>query len=106
MYLVQNRQLKRRQMGVLFHNLPPIRYLLAALVRLVVIGLALLLMGIVTAFRVDAEVHFAHMASAAVSWAVYAVLLILHAAKKIGPMKFAIGAVLAFFLPLIQLAFS
>lgn len=106
MYLIQNRQLKRHHMGVLFHQLPPIRYLLSALVRLVVIGLALLLLGIVTAFRVDGEVHLAHVGSAAVAWAIYALLTILHRARKIGPTKFATGAVVAFFFPLIHLAFA
>ena len=106
MYLVQNRQLKRHQMGVLFHNLPPIRHLLSALVRLVVIGLVLLGVGIVTAFRVEGDVHLAHMGSAAVSWVVYALLMTLHAVKKVGPVKFATGAVLAFCFPLIHLAFS
>ena len=105
MHLLQNRQLKRRQMGLLFHNLPPIRYLLSALVRLVAIGLALLLVGIATAFLVEGEVHWAHVGSAVVSWVIYALLMILHLTKKIGPTKFAAGAVAAFLFPLIHLAF-
>lgn len=103
MYLVQDRQLKQHHLGSLFHNLPPIRYLTDALVRVIGIGLMLFGVGIVTAFFVDVEVDLLHIVGPIIVWLAYAVLLGLYIGRQMGPKKFAAGAAIGFLIPLLLL---
>ncbi|MCB1077000.1 MAG: cytochrome c biogenesis protein CcsA [Verrucomicrobiae bacterium] len=104
MYLVQDRQLKRHQLGALFYNLPPIRYLVDAIVRLGGIGLALLTVGIVSAFLMEKRPEPLHLGMAFAVWLGYAVLLGWHFSSASTPRRFAIASIVVFLLPLTQLA--
>ena len=104
MYLVQDRQLKKHRMGSLFHNLPPIRYLVDALVRVIGIGLMLFGAGIATAFFVAVDVDLLHTVAPIVVWAMYATLLGLFLGRLLGPKKFAASAAIGFAVPLLLLA--
>lgn len=103
MYFVQDRQLKSRHLGTLFHNLPPIRYLVDALKRLLGFGLVLLTAGIVSAFLMSEKTDPLHAFAPVILWVVYATLLGLHLCKWIGPRKFAAGAIVAAILSLLTL---
>ena len=103
MYLVQDRLLKTRDLNVLFYNLPPIRYLVKAIVRLLGIGLLLLTVGIFSAYLMREEPSAMHLALSYSVWAGYAVLLGLYFGRRLGPKPFALGAALVFALPLVTL---
>lgn len=104
MYLVQDRQLKRHQLGALFYNLPPIRYLVDAIVRLGGIGLGLLTVGIVSAFLMEKRPDALHLGMAFAVWLGYALLMGWHFSGASTPRRFAIAAIVVFLLPLTQLA--
>lgn len=103
MYLVQDRQLKRHQLGALFYNLPPIRYLASAIVRLGGIGLGLLSIGIVSAFLMQKRPDALHLGMAFAVWLGYAGLLGWHFSGASTPRRLALAAILVFLLPLAQL---
>ena len=87
MYLVQDRQLKSHHTGKLFYSLPPIRYLTQALLRLLIIGTALLTIGIIAAFFMDQFPNALHLIVSGAVWLVYAVLLGIHLAKRLPPKQ-------------------
>lgn len=103
MYQVQDRQLKQQQLGALFYQLPPIRYLADAIVRLVVGGTFLLTIAIVSAFLQESEPDPKHFTMAFVVWIAYAALLGWHFSGKTTPRRIALGAVIVFIFPLLQL---
>lgn len=103
MFLVQDRQLKKHQLKALFYNLPPIRYLIVAVFRLIGIGLILLAIGTFSAFLMENVPAPMHQGLSMVTWIVYATLLALHASNRIGNAKLAQGAMIAFLLPVITL---
>ncbi len=103
MYLVQNRQLKRKQLKALFYNLPPIRYLLTAVVRLIVIGVVLLTIGTISAFFMRNVPIPLHQGLSILTWLAYVILLALYLSKRIGNTKFAQGAMVLFSLPILIL---
>lgn len=103
MYLVQDHLLKTRDLNALFYNLPPIRYLVNAIARLLSIGLFLLTVGIFTAYLMRTEPSALHLALSYSVWAGYAVLLGLYFGRRLGPKAFALGAALVFSLPLATL---
>ena len=103
MYLVQDHQLKKHQLGPLFHNLPPIRYLVDALKRILAIGITLLAVGIGSAFFMGVRTDAFHMMLPILLWVIYAVLLGLQVANRISPKKFAAGAVAAALLAFLTL---
>lgn len=104
MYLVQDRQLKKHHLGALFYQLPPIRYLLDAIVRLVVVGSILLTIGIVSAFFQESEPDPKHYSMAIAVWVGYVALLAWHFSGKSTPKRTAAGAIAVFLLPLALLA--
>lgn len=103
MYLVQDRQLKKQQLGTLFYQMPPIRYLSDAIVRLVGIGTLLLTIGIVSAFLQESEPDPKHFSLAFVVWIAYAVLLVWNFSGKSTPKRTALGAIAVFAFPLLLL---
>ena len=105
MWLVQNRQLKSRKPGNLFYNLPPIRYLADALVRLLGIGLALISVGIVSAFLMKTEASKLHLASSGAVWLVYALILATYFFKRFSPKLLSLCAIGAFLFALSTLSF-
>lgn len=93
MYLVQDRQLKSHKPGKIFYSLPPIRYLTQALLRLIFIGTALLTIGIVSAFFMDQFPNQVHLIVSGAVWLVYAVLLVVHMAKRLAPKQLSLSAI-------------
>jgi len=104
MYLVLDRQLKNRSLGRLFQNLPPIRYLADALVRLMLIGLVLTTVGIVSAFLMKTHPTPVHLAFSGGVWFIYAVILSLHFLKHPAPKSLSLMAILAFLFALLTLS--
>ncbi len=104
MYLVQNRQLKSHRPGRLFYSLPPIRHLATALVRLLVIGAALLSIGIVAAFFMDVRPSPLHLLASGAVWLAYALLLAVHAWRRLPPKRLSLSAIGAFAFALATLA--
>lgn len=104
MYLCQNRQIKSHEPGRLFRSLPPIRYLVDAIFRLLAIGGALLSVGIVAAFFMQNLPGAVHFASSSVVWLSYATLLGLHLFRPLSPRHLAIGSIAAFGIALVSLS--
>ncbi|MCK5923877.1 MAG: cytochrome c biogenesis protein CcsA [Methylococcales bacterium] len=104
MYIVQDRQLKKRETGQLFHNLPPIRYLAQALVRLLFIGLVLTTAGIVSAFLMKTHPSPLHLASSGAVWLVYATILAIQSLKHPATKSLSQWTILAFLFALITLS--
>lgn len=104
MYLVQDRQLKSHKPGRLFYSMPPIRYLAIALVRLVVIGTVLLTVGIVAAFFMEVKPTRLHFLVSGAVWFAYALLLAVHAWKRLPPKRLSLSAIGAFALALATLS--
>ncbi len=104
MYLVQDRQLKKHHLGALFYQLPPIRYLLDAVIRLVSVGLVLLTIGIGSAFFQESDPDPKHYSLAIAVWVGYVALLGWHFSGKSTPKRTAAGAIGVFLLPLALLA--
>ncbi len=104
MYLVQDRQLKRHHLGALFYQLPPIRYLMEAIIRLVVIGQILLTIGIGAAFVQEMDPNSKHFTMAIIVWVGYLGLLGWHFSGKSTPKRTAAGVIAVFLLPLALLA--
>lgn len=104
MYLFLDRQLKRRNHGQLFYNLPPIRYLVEALVRLIIIGLILTTAGIVSAFFMKQHPTEIHLALSGAVWLVYALVLAIHIFKRLRPRTLSICAIFSFLLALLTLS--
>lgn len=103
MFLVQNRQLKRRNLKALFYNLPPIRYLTIAVFRLIGIGVILLTVGTASAFLMKDVPAPIHQGLSILTWLAYTALLVLHLSNRIGNVKLAQGAIVLFLLPVITL---
>lgn len=103
MYLVQNRQLKSGRPGFLSFNLPPIRYLSSALVRLIVIGWLLLSAGIVCAFFMKTSPAASHLGVSLGVWLVYTTLLGLHWLRNPAARWLSLASVIAFALALVSL---
>ena len=103
MFLVQDRQLKKHHLKALFYNLPPIRYLTTAVIRLIGIGLVLLTVGIASAFLMKNVPAPLHQGLSMVTWTTYAILLVLHASNRVGNTKLAQGAMAAFLFPVLTL---
>lgn len=103
MYLVQDRQLKRKTLSTLFYNLPPINSLGRTIFRLLLIGLILLTVGIVSAFLMEEKPGPWHLGMTLSVWVLYAAVLLLQVTRGMSPRRMALGAVVAFLLPAITL---
>lgn len=79
LYLVQDRQLRLRQFGALFHRLPSLEELDAAHFRLVVLGFVVytvaLLLGFVWMFEASLDSSTTRIGMALVAWVVFAVVI-------------------------------
>ncbi len=103
MYLVQERMLKRHQIGGLFYQLPPIQGLASAIQRLVRLGLLLLSISLGISFALHTPVSNPKLVFSWVVWALYAVITILMWKHFTSPRKTAWLAVTGFILPFISL---
>jgi ABC-type uncharacterized transport system permease subunit len=75
MYLVQERQLKTRQLHSIFYHLPPLTELFAAITRLLWWGFGLYTLGLVSGFFVGQPLPRAQVLCAFGVWVLYAAIL-------------------------------
>ena len=97
MYLLQERQLKRRQLHSVFHHLPPLTDLFAAITRLLWLGFVLYTAGLVSGFFTGEPLPVVKMSCA------IARLAVLRARSckggdllRLGPKQVAVLCVVAF----------
>jgi ABC-type uncharacterized transport system permease subunit len=97
MFLVQERHLKRHQLDSIFHALPPIHDLAAAMQRVMLAGFALLTAGLIAGFLAgNMGAHLAAIGTAGVVWLLYAVVLILRWTHRFSARRIAWMSVGAF----------
>ena len=76
MYLVQERQLKSRQINSMFYHFPPLTDLFAAITRLLWLGFVLLTVGIVAGFFTGQPLPYMKVAWSLGVWIFYAAILL------------------------------
>lgn len=103
MFIIQNRQLRSGSPGILSFNLPPIRYLAVALVRLLGIGLALLTIGMGAAFLMKKMPDRLHLGLSMAVWAIYCFLLVFHFTRRPSTHWLSLASVVAFAVAMIIL---
>ncbi len=103
MYLVQERQLKRRTAGELLYNLPPITDLSRANSRLIFTGFVLLTVAFGAGIAAGLPVANAKSATSLVIWGIYAGLLLLHRTGRLAPRRIASVSVVVFVFALVTL---
>ena len=96
MYLLQERQLKTRQLHSVFHHLPPLTDLYAAITRLLWVGFALYTAGLVSGFFTGEPLPRVKMACAIAVWIFYGVLLQGRHLFRLAPKQVAVLCVIGF----------
>jgi HemX protein len=96
MYLVQERQLKRRQLNSLFYHYPPLSDLFAAITRLLWVGFGLLTLGIVAGFLTGQPLPYVKIAWSLGVWIFYAAILLARHLGTTAPRRIAALCVVAF----------
>jgi HemX protein len=96
MYLLQERQLKRRQLHSIFHHLPPLTDLYSAITRLLWLGFALYTAGLVSGFFTGEPLPVIKMTAAILVWLLYAAILQGRQLFRMGPKHVAVMCVVAF----------
>jgi ABC-type uncharacterized transport system permease subunit len=84
----------------LFRNLPPVRELLAAVLRLLWIGYLLLSAGIVAGWLMPHRGGWSHLLTAVAVWLVYGLLLLVKQWRGMTGRRLAVAAVGLFVLSL------
>ncbi len=101
-YLIQERQLRRKQLGGLFERLPALDVLDALGLRAVLVGFPLLTIGVVTGTVWAVRLHPSSLALSAaqafglLAWLLFAAVLLLRVAAGWRGRKAAIGTALGF----------
>lgn len=103
MFLVQERQLKMRVPGSLFHLLPPITTLADAMRRLLWFGVILLSIGILAGFSIGTPIGRLKSGASILVWIVYAGILFLWIRNRLHSHRVAQCCVGAFVLALVTL---
>jgi len=103
MYFAQDRQLKSRKPGRLSRHLPPIRYLIDALVRLLVVGQILITIGIASAFFMEQRPSALHFGASGAVWLIYLILLLVQRFRPLVPRTLSGSAVVAFVIAVVTL---
>jgi HemX protein len=96
MYLVQDHQLKRRQLNSMFFHFPPLTDLFAAITRLLWLGFALLTVGIVAGFLIGSPLPYVKIAWSIGVWIFYAAILLARHLRRMAPRRIAALCVIAF----------
>jgi ABC-type uncharacterized transport system permease subunit len=96
MYLVQERQLKTRQLHSVFHHLPPLTDLYAAITRLLWLGFALYTAGLVSGFFTGQPLPRVKMACAIAIWLFYGAILQGRRLLRLTPKHVAALCIVAF----------
>lgn len=103
MYLLQERQLKTRNLHSFFFRLPPIADLALALQRLLAIGFSLLSAGLLIGLRVHGRITETKAIWAICVWLLYGLIVVAYKWKRLGSRRIAVLAVVAFVLALSSL---
>lgn len=103
MFLIQDRQLKKKQLHALFYYLPPINNLHHAIRALILFGFILLTIGIVSAYKLDRPMNGHTLLPVYVVWVIYAAIIGYDYTRGMSARKGAIAASTAFFVPLVTL---
>lgn len=107
MFMVLDKQLKDQHLkSGLFRNLPPVRELLVSLERLLLLGTALLTMGIMAGiFMPRTQDALGHFVAAIAVWAGYVLLLTIKHLRGMTGRRLSLSAVILFLLSLLVFAF-
>ena len=103
MFLVQERQIQRQKLDALFYNLPPINILTKTILRLLGLGLGLLVLAIVSAYKIPGGTEGHSIAPLYLILAAYSIILGTSIIRGIAPRRLAALAILAFAFPIISL---
>jgi len=103
MYLVQERQLKNRNVSTLMYHLPPINDLAIANGRLLWLGFSLLTVAFAAGFLSQLPVDGLKFSASAVLWAAYGFVLVMRHRHAIPPRRLALLSVTIFVAALITL---
>lgn len=103
MYLLQERFLKRHQIGGLFYQLPPIQGLSRVIQRLVWLGLFLLTIGVGLSLRINLPVSNPKLIFAWAVWGLYLLISLVMWRQALSPRQTAWLASVGFLIPLASL---
>lgn len=103
MYLVQDRQLKKRKAGVLLYNLPPIADLGVANTRLLWLGFILLTTGFAAGLISGMPVNNLKFWASVLIWVGYGVILVLQKSKSLPAKRIAAASMMVFLFALLSL---
>ncbi len=96
MYLVQERQLKRRRINSMFYHFPPLTDLFSVITRLLWLGFVLLSIGLVAGFFTGQPLPYVKIAWSLGVWIFYAAILTARHLGRTAPRSIATLCVLAF----------
>jgi ABC-type uncharacterized transport system permease subunit len=96
MYLVQERQLKTRQLHSIFYHLPPLSDLFSAITRLLWLGFALYTAGLVSGFFTGQPLPWLKVGCAFAVWLIYAAILQGRYWRNLAPKRVAALCLFAF----------
>ena len=96
MYLVQERQLKTRQLHSIFYHLPPLTDLFAAITRLLWMGFVLYTVGLASGFFTGQPLPQVKTIWAIGVWIFYAAILLGRHWRRLAPKRVAALCVIAF----------
>ncbi len=96
MYLLQEHQLKTRELNSMFYHFPPLTDLFAAITRLLWLGFALLTGGIAAGFLTGQPLPYVKVAWSLGVWFLYAAILLARHLGRTAPRRIAVLCVFAF----------
>lgn len=103
MFLVQDRLLKTHHLNALFYSLPPVNHLARAMVRLLVLGFALLTVGIAAAYGMEQSPAGIKLGMSYAVWLLYGTLIAIYFTRGVSSSQMAKAAVGVFILPVCTL---
>ncbi|MFP6873261.1 MAG: cytochrome c biogenesis protein CcsA [Verrucomicrobiales bacterium] len=103
MFLIQERQVRKGNLKILFYNLPPMQNLCSAVLRLLVVGTILLTAGIASAHVISVVGDQHPIWPLYLIWVVYSGLCTVTFFRGLSPRRLAIGAIGAFLFSLASL---
>jgi HemX protein len=96
MYLVQERQLKTRQIHSIFYHLPPLSDLFGAITRLLWWGFALYTLGLISGFFIGQPLPVTQVVCAFGVWVLYAAILQGQHLRRLAPKRVAALCIIGF----------
>ncbi len=103
MYLLQDRELKKRRGGSLLYNLPPVTDLSVANGRLILLGFSLLTVSFAAGLVSGMPVNTLKFYTSAVIWGVYGLMLAVRRFAHLSPRRFALLSMAVFLFALLAL---